>query len=64
MTTQRVEGEVQGDEESMRNFLQQINKGPRTAHVAKIEKKELEPHEHDDSFVVLRTAESMFHSGS
>jgi acylphosphatase len=48
----------------MRKFLQQIDKGPRMAHVAKIEKKELEPHEHDDSFVVLRTGESMFHSGS
>jgi acylphosphatase len=48
----------------MRKFLQQIDKGPRMAHVAKIEKKELEPHERDDSFVVLRTGESMFHSGS
>ena len=60
----QVEGEVQGNQEAMKKFLQEIGKGPRMSHVAKVEKKEMDPHEREDSFVVLRTGESMFHSES
>lgn len=34
------------------------------SHVVKVEKKEMDPHEREDSFVVLRTGESKFHSES
>ncbi|KAJ5125777.1 hypothetical protein N7448_005091 [Penicillium atrosanguineum] len=63
-TCGRVEGEVQGDQAAMKKFLQEIDKGPRMSHVVKVEKKNMEPHEREDSFEVLRTGESMFHSGS
>ncbi|KAL2870766.1 mitochondrial alternative oxidase [Aspergillus lucknowensis] len=37
----RVEGEAQGAEEQLQKFLKDINKGPRLAHVVKLEKKAL-----------------------
>lgn len=58
----QVEGEVQGDEGTVQKLLQQVNQGPRMAHVVKLEKKELQPKEGEDHFAVMRTAESMFHS--
>jgi acylphosphatase len=64
ISTVQVEGEVQGDEQTVQKLLQQIDKGPRHAHVVKLEKKELEPQEGEDQFLVMRTAESMFHSGA
>lgn len=45
----------------MQKFVQQIDKGPRLAHVVKLEKRELEPQDGEDCFLVMRTAESMFH---
>lgn len=60
----KVEGEVQGNQETVQKLLQHIDKGPRLAHVVKIEKKELEPREGEDHFAVMRTSESMFHSGA
>ncbi|KAJ5460638.1 uncharacterized protein N7458_002190 [Penicillium daleae] len=61
-TCGRVEGEVQGDEQSVQKLLQQVDKGPRNAHVVKLEKRDLELQEGEDQFLVMRTAESMFHS--
>lgn len=62
LTDLQVEGEVQGDEATVQKLLQQVNQGPRMAHVVKLEKKELQPKEGEDHFAVMRTAESMFHS--
>ncbi|KAJ5662071.1 uncharacterized protein N7477_009687 [Penicillium maclennaniae] len=59
-TCGRVEGEVQGDQEALKKFLQEIDKGPRMSHVVKVEKREVDSHEREDSFVVLRTGESVF----
>ncbi|KAJ5612982.1 hypothetical protein N7510_006176 [Penicillium lagena] len=61
-TCGRVEGEAQGSGETVQKFLQQINKGPRTAQVVKLEKREMEPREGEDRFLVMRTSESMFGS--
>lgn len=55
---------MQGDEASVQQMLQQVNQGPRMSHVVKLEKKELQPKEGEDRFAVMRTAESMFHSGA
>ncbi|KAJ5899459.1 hypothetical protein N7495_004203 [Penicillium taxi] len=58
----KVEGEVQGDEETVKKLLTQINKGPRFAHVVKLEKREIEPIQSEGDFLVMRTSESAFHS--
>lgn len=60
----QVEGEIQGDEETIKKLLQQLDKGPRMAQVVKLEKKELEPKEGEDHFAVMRTMESRFPSDS
>jgi hypothetical protein len=60
----QVEGEAQGSDDIMQKFFQQINKGPRMAHVVKLEKRDLEPRDGEDHFSVMRTAESMFGSES
>ena len=60
----QVEGEAQGSDDIMQKFFQQINKGPRMAHVVKLEKRDLELRDGEDHFAVMRTAESMFGSGS
>ncbi|OQD74062.1 hypothetical protein PENDEC_c012G06481 [Penicillium decumbens] len=59
-----VEGQVQGDGAAVGKFLQQINKGPRTAHVVKVETNKLQPDASNDAFVLLKTADSTFSSGS
>ncbi|KAJ5287403.1 acylphosphatase [Penicillium angulare] len=61
-TCGRVEGEVQGDEETIKKFMQQIDKGPRLAHVVKLEKRDMEPLEGEDRFSVMRTGGSEFAS--
>ncbi|KAJ5720878.1 uncharacterized protein N7483_008812 [Penicillium malachiteum] len=61
-TCGRVEGEVQGDDETIKKFIQQIDKGPRMAHVVKLEKRDMDLLEGEDHFSVLRTAESRFTS--
>jgi acylphosphatase len=58
----QVEGEAQGSDEVVQQFLQQIGKGPRMAQVVKLEKREMEPREGEDRFQVMRTAESLFGS--
>jgi acylphosphatase len=58
----QVEGEIQGEEETIKKLLQQLDKGPRMAHVVKMEKKELKPKEGEDHFSVMRTMESRYAS--
>ncbi|KAJ9365440.1 hypothetical protein DTO280E4_409 [Paecilomyces variotii] len=41
----KVEGEAQGSDESLQKLLKDINKGPRLAHVVKVEKQEIDPKE-------------------
>lgn len=48
----------------MHKFFQQLNKGPRMAHVVKLEKRDMELREGEDHFAVMRTAESMFETGN
>ncbi|KAJ5347338.1 acylphosphatase [Penicillium brevicompactum] len=58
-----VEGEAQGPDDIMQKFFQQVSKGPRMAHVVKLEKQDLEPRDGEDHFSVMRTAASTFESG-
>lgn len=60
----QVEGEAQGDEEIVQKFLAQVDRGPRLAHVVKLETRELELTRDEDHFAVMRTMESMFKPGS
>ncbi len=58
----QVEGEIQGEEETIKKLLSQLDKGPRMAHVVKLEKKEVAPKEGEDHFSVMRTMESRYAS--
>ncbi|KAJ5759361.1 acylphosphatase [Penicillium odoratum] len=51
----KVEGEVQGDAETIEKFMQQIEKGPSMAHVIKLETREMEPLEGESHFAVRKT---------
>ncbi|MCJ1362774.1 hypothetical protein MMC16_001880 [Acarospora aff. strigata] len=46
----KVEGEAQGDEQSLQKLLTDINKGPSAAHVVKVETSELSVKEGESSF--------------
>ena len=46
----KVEGEAQGDEESLQKLLKDLNRGPSLAHVVKVEKSEQEVKEGEHSF--------------
>jgi len=46
----KVEGEAQGDEESLQKLLKDLNQGPSAAHVVKVEKTEQEVKEGESSF--------------
>ncbi|KAL1970156.1 hypothetical protein VTN77DRAFT_6561 [Rasamsonia byssochlamydoides] len=50
----KVEGEAQGEEESLQKLLQDVNKGPRLAHVVKVEKKDIDTQEGESNFVIRR----------
>lgn len=43
----------------MQNLVQEINKGPRLAHVTKLEKKDVEPAQGEDHYAVRRTSDSV-----
>ncbi|KAJ5646802.1 acylphosphatase [Penicillium lividum] len=51
----KVEGEVQGDAETIEKFMQQIEKGPSMAHVVKLERREMESLEGESHFAVRKT---------
>ncbi|KAL4895107.1 Acylphosphatase-like domain-containing protein [Aspergillus ambiguus] len=57
-----VEGEAQGDEDSIKRLLKEINNGPRLAHVVKVEKKAIGVQDGESHFGVRRTSESAFGS--
>jgi len=46
----QVAGEVQGSEDSIKSYLKELNKGPRAAHVVKVEKEEMSVKEGESSF--------------
>ncbi|MCJ1473331.1 hypothetical protein MMC13_001982 [Lambiella insularis] len=48
----KVVGEAQGDDDSVRKLLKDLNDGPGPAHVVKVEKDELELKEGEKSFEV------------
>jgi acylphosphatase len=48
----QVEGEAQGEEDVLQNFLKDIDQGPRHAHVVKLEKSEIEVQEGETAFEV------------
>lgn len=43
-------GEAQGDEQNIQKLLKDINQGPSSAHVVKVEKSEVEVKEGESSF--------------
>jgi acylphosphatase len=49
----KVEGEVQGKEEDVRKLLSEINEGPKHARVVKLEKKEIDVKDGEESFKVV-----------
>ncbi|KAK2792964.1 hypothetical protein FQN50_010032, partial [Emmonsiellopsis sp. PD_5] len=53
-TDGKVEGEAQGDEASLAKLLKDVNRGPRHAHVVKLDKEEIERKEGEVGFVVSR----------
>ena len=46
----KVEGEAQGEEDSILKFLKDLSNGPSAAHVVKLEKSEQETKEEESSF--------------
>ncbi|KAH8754933.1 acylphosphatase family protein [Hyaloscypha sp. PMI_1271] len=48
----KVEGEAQGEEDVLQNFLKDIGQGPRHAHVVKLEKSEIEVQKGETAFEV------------
>ncbi|KAE9371030.1 acylphosphatase [Stipitochalara longipes BDJ] len=48
----KVEGEVQGEDEVLQNFLKDIDQGPRHSQVVKVEKSEIEVLEGETAFEV------------
>ncbi|BDD62937.1 hypothetical protein MAP00_007890 [Monascus purpureus] len=61
-TDGRVEGEAQGDEDSIQKLLKDIGQGPRLAHVVKVEKKEVPPRGDEEGFSCRVTSGSTFYS--
>jgi acylphosphatase len=49
-----VEGEIQGEDTLVQKLLQDINKGPRHAHVVKLEKSDIETAEGESAFTVRK----------
>ncbi|MCJ1254250.1 hypothetical protein MMC24_002064 [Lignoscripta atroalba] len=46
----KVEGEAQGDDESIQKLLKDLNHGPSAAHVVKLEKSDQETKDGENSF--------------
>ncbi|KAM0803516.1 Acylphosphatase-like domain-containing protein [Usnea florida] len=46
----KVSGEAQGSEDSIKSFLKELNSGPSAAHVTKVEKEEITTKEGESSF--------------
>ncbi|KAK3904730.1 armadillo-type protein [Staphylotrichum tortipilum] len=50
----KVEGEAQGDDDSIAAFLKHVDKGPRLAQVVRLDKEEREVVEGEEEFVIRR----------
>ncbi|SPQ19025.1 14d33352-ad85-4275-8648-71262e5a93ea [Thermothielavioides terrestris] len=48
----KVEGEVQGEEDAIAAFLKHVDKGPRHAHVVRLDKEDREVVEGETEFVI------------
>lgn len=48
----QVAGEAQGSEDSIKQYLKELDKGPRAAHVVKVEKEDIKTKEDCSSFDV------------
>lgn len=56
---EQVEGEAQGDKDSVQKLIQELGKGPRLAHVTKLQKKDIAPEEGEDHYAVRRMSDSV-----
>lgn len=52
--TEQVEGEIQGEPDLVQKLLKDVDKGPRHAHVVKLEKSDIETQEDEQSFEIRR----------
>lgn len=50
----QVEGEIQGEDGLVQKLLQDVNKGPRHAHVVKLEKSDIETAEGESAFTIRK----------
>ncbi|KAK3693867.1 acylphosphatase [Podospora appendiculata] len=50
----KVEGEAQGDEDAVKSFLKDVDKGPKHAHVVKLSKEDRDAVDGETGFVVRR----------
>lgn len=50
----QVEGEAQGEEQAIKDFLKDIDNGPRHAHVVRLDKEDREVVEGESGFHVVR----------
>ncbi|KAK4937127.1 hypothetical protein LTR10_022179 [Elasticomyces elasticus] len=50
LTRAQVAGEAQGDEEALKKLKADLNEGPRSAHVVKVEVKDIETKSGEKSF--------------
>ncbi|KAL2269829.1 hypothetical protein VTJ83DRAFT_2013 [Remersonia thermophila] len=50
----KVEGEAQGEEDNVREFLRHVDKGPKHAHVCKLEQEEREVVDGEEGFEIRR----------
>ncbi|KAI0143629.1 acylphosphatase [Xylariaceae sp. FL1272] len=51
---EKVEGEAQGDEDSIKHFLKAIDEGPRLARVVKLDKEARDIQDGENGFEVRR----------
>jgi acylphosphatase len=54
LTKHQIEGEAQGEEGPIKNFVKYINAGPKEAHVVKVETNEIPPVEGEKEFEIRR----------
>ncbi|GKT40102.1 uncharacterized protein ColSpa_00283 [Colletotrichum spaethianum] len=54
ITTRWVEGEAQGDEDALKKLLKDIDEGPRSAKVVKLDQEERDLIEDEKDFLVRR----------
>ncbi|KAK4192680.1 Acylphosphatase-like domain-containing protein [Podospora australis] len=50
----QVEGEAQGDDTALAEFLKKVNVGPEGSHVVKLDKEDRDPVDTEKEFVVRR----------